>query len=150
MCSKTRPRYLHTPRPALAGRGVLLYYLRVLYRLLADAVVLLHALFVLFVLFGGFLAWRWRRVAVPHIPCAVWGVLIEYRGWICPLTPLENALRLKAGQQGYSGGFVEHYLLPALYPSGLTSRAQVLLGTFALAVNVLAYAVLIRRLSRGS
>jgi hypothetical protein len=121
----------------------------VLYRLLANAIVGFHALFILFVLCGGFLAWRWRWVAVVHVPCAVWGMLIEYRGWMCPLTPLENTLRAKAGQQGYSGGFVEHYLLPAIYPSGLTPRVQVVLGTFVLVVNVLAYAVLIRRLSRG-
>lgn len=121
-----------------------------LYRLLANAVVALHALFILFVLFGGFLTWRWRWVAALHIPCAVWGILIEYRGWICPLTPLENALRARAGEQGYSGGFVEHYVLPAIYPSGLTPRVQLLLGTVVLAVNVLAYALLIRRLTRGS
>lgn len=127
----------------------MLYYLRVLYRLLANAVVVVHALFILFVLFGGFLAWRWRWVAALHVPCAVWGMLIEYRGWICPLTPLENTLRAKAGEQGYSGGFVEHYLLPAIYPSGLTSRVQVVLGTLVLVVNVLAYTVLIRRLTRG-
>ena len=125
------------------------YYLRVLYRLLANAVVVFHALFILFVLFGGFLAWRWRWVAALHLPCAVWGMLIEYRGWICPLTPLENTLRAKAGEHGYSGGFVEHYLLPAIYPSGLTSRVQVMLGTFVLVVNALAYTVLIRRLTRG-
>ena len=128
----------------------MLYYLRVLYRLLANAVVTFHALFILFVLFGGFLAWRWRWVAVVHIPCAVWGILIEFRGWICPLTPLENSLRAKAGQQGYSGGFVEHYLLPALYPSGLTPRVQAVLGTAVLLINVFAYAVVVRRLSRGS
>lgn len=127
----------------------MLYYLRVLYRLLANAVVAFHALFILFVLFGGFLAWRWRWVAALHMPCAIWGMLIEYRGWICPLTPLENTLRAKAGEQGYSGGFVEHYVLPAIYPSGLTSRVQVVLGTFVLVVNVLAYTVLIRRLTRG-
>jgi hypothetical protein len=128
----------------------LLYYLRVLYRLLANAVVGFHGLFILFVLFGGFLTWRWRWVAALHIPCAVWGILIEYQGRICPLTPLENTLRAKAGQRGYSGGFVEHYLLPAIYPAGLTPRIQVVLGTFVLVVNLLAYTVLIRRLSRGS
>jgi hypothetical protein len=128
----------------------LLYYLRVLYRLLANAVVGFHGLFILFVLFGGFLTWRWRWVAALHIPCAVWGILIEYQGRICPLTPLENTLRAKAGQRGYSGGFVEYYLLPAIYPAGLTPRIQVVLGTFVLVVNLLAYTVLIRRLSRGS
>lgn len=125
------------------------YYLGVLYRLLANAVVVVHALFIVFIVFGGFLAWRWRWVAVLHVPCAVWGVLIEYNGWICPLTPLENSLRMRAGQQGYSGGFVEHYLLPAIYPAGLTPRIQVVLGTAVLVVNVITYAVLVRRLMRG-
>lgn len=126
------------------------YYLRVLYRLLANAVVLVHALFIVFVVLGGFLAWRWRWVAAVHIPCAIWGVVIEYRGGICPLTPLENALRAKAGQQGYSGGFVEHYLLPTIYPAGLTTRAQITLGTFVLILNIVAYSVLLRRVLRGS
>ena len=127
----------------------MLYYLQVLYRLLANAVVVVHALFIVFVVTGGFVVWRRRWVAVIHVPCAVWGILIEYRGWICPLTPLENSLRARADQQGYSGGFVEHYLLPAIYPSGLTPRVQLVLGTFVLAINVLAYAVLLRRLTRG-
>ena len=125
------------------------YYLGVLYRLLANAVVVVHALFIVFIVFGGFVAWRWRWVAVLHVPCAVWGVLIEYNGWICPLTPLENSLRMRARQQGYSGGFVEHYLLPAIYPAGLTPRIQVVLGTAVLVVNVITYAVLVRRLMRG-
>jgi len=127
----------------------LFYYLGVLYRLLANAVVVVHALFIVFIVFGGFLAWRWRRVAVLHVPCAVWGMLIEYNGWICPLTPLENSLRMRARQQGYSGGFVEHYLLPAIYPAGLTPRIQVVLGTAVLVVNVITYAVVVRRLMRG-
>ena len=125
------------------------YYLGVLYRLLANAVVVVHALFIVFIVFGGFLAWRWRWVAVLHVPCAAWGVLIEYNGWICPLTPLENSLRMRAGQQGYSGGFVEHYLVPAIYPAGLTPRIQVVLGTAVLVVNVITYAVVVRRLMRG-
>jgi len=126
----------------------LVYYVPVLFGLLADAVVVLHALFILFVLFGGFLAWRWRPVAAIHIPCAVWGMLIEFRGWLCPLTPLENSLRARAGQARYSGGFVEHYLLPAIYPSGLTSRLQLVLGSFVLLTNLLAYAMLLRRFTR--
>ncbi len=128
----------------------MLYYVRVRYRLLADAVVAFHGLFIVFVIFGGLLAWRWRFVAVVHIPCALWGMLIEYRGWICPLTPLENSLRMRAGQAGYSGGFIEHYLVPVIYPSGLTSRIQAVLGTAVLVINVFAYAVLIRRLTRGA
>ena len=126
------------------------YYLRVLYRLLANAVVSVHALFIVFVVVGGFLAWRWRWVAAVHIPCAIWGALIEFRGWICPLTPLENTLRAKAGERGYGGGFIEHYLFPTIYPSGLTPRVQTLLGTAVLVVNVFAYTVLLRRILRGS
>ncbi len=121
-----------------------------LYRLLANAVVLFHALFVVFIVLGGLLTWRWRWVAIVHVPCAIWGVLIEYRGWICPLTPLENSLRAKAGQQGYSGGFIEHYVVPAIYPAGLTPRIQLWLGTFVLLINLFAYGVLVRRMLRGS
>jgi hypothetical protein len=120
------------------------------YRLLADAVVVFHGLFILFVVCGGFVAWRRRWVAAIHLPCAVWGMLIEFRGWICPLTPLENSLRARAGQAGYSGGFIEHYVLPAMYPAGLTPRIQIVLGSAVLVINAIAYAVLIRRLSRGS
>ena len=123
--------------------------LPVRYRLLANAVVIVHALFIVFIVLGGFVAWRWRRVAVLHVPAAIWGVLIEYRGWICPLTPLENSLRTKAGQSGYSGGFIEHYLLPAIYPAGLTPRIQIILGTAVLIINIRAYTVFLRRL-RGS
>jgi len=121
----------------------------VLYRLLANTVVAVHGLFIVFVVLGGFLAWRWRWVAAVHLPCAAWGVLIEYRQWVCPLTPLENHLRVKAGEQGYHGGFIEHYVLPAIYPSGLTPQLQWVLGTAALAVNLLVYGVLLRRLLRG-
>jgi len=128
----------------------LLYYLRVLYRLLANAVVAFHGLFILFVVLGGFLAWRWRWVAAIHIPCALWGILIEYRRGICPLTPLENSLRARAGQAGYGGGFIEHYLVPAMYPSGLTARIQAVLGTAVLVINLFAYGVLLRRLTRSA
>ena len=109
------------------------------FRLLADTVVVAHSLFVAFVVCGGFLTWRWPRLAWVHLPAAAWGVAIEFGGWICPLTPLENALRARAGLAGYSGGFVEHYLLPALYPVGLTALQQVVLGAVALAVNLVAY-----------
>ncbi len=119
------------------------------YRLLADAVVLLHTAFVAFVVLGGFLAWRWRRLVWGHVPCAVWGALIEYAGWICPLTPLEHYLRRRAGLEGYAGGFVEHYVIPVLYPAGLTRPTQELLGTLVLVVNVVAYGVMVRRTLRG-
>lgn len=121
-----------------------------IYRWLADAVVVLHAAFVVFVVLGGFVALRWRWVAWLHVPAAVWGALIEVGGWICPLTPLENWLRGCAGDAGYSGGFVEHYLLRALYPSGLTRTAQWILAGVVVAVNVAVYArVLRRRRTRG-
>ena len=117
-------------------------------RVLADGVVLVHVAFVAFVVLGGFLAWRWRPLVWAHVPCALWGMLIEYRGWICPLTPLENALRRRAGLEGYAGGFVEHYVIPVLYPAGLTRPTQTLLGTLVLVVNLVAYGVLLRRTLR--
>jgi drug/metabolite transporter superfamily protein YnfA len=115
------------------------------YRALADAVVILHALFVVFVVLGGFLAWRWPRVTWAHLPAAVWGIAIEFGGWICPLTPLENALRARAGLAGYTGGFVAHHVTAWLYPVGLTAPRQVLLGALALLVNVAAYSIVLRR-----
>jgi uncharacterized protein DUF2784 len=115
------------------------------YRLLADCLVLVHTGFVAFVVLGGFLAWRRRGIAWLHVPCALWGTAIEWGGWICPLTPLENALRTRAGLHGYAGGFVEHYVIPVLYPAALTRSAQLLLGTLVLAVNLVAYGVLVRR-----
>src|SRR2546421_11199209 len=99
------------------------------YRALADCVVLLHAGFVAFVLLGGFLAWRWGALVWVHAPAALWGAAIEYGGWTCPLTPLEHALRARAGREGYRGGVVEHYVIPPLYPAGLTRPAQTGLGT---------------------
>ena len=116
-----------------------------LYGMLAEAVVLLHLGFVLFVIFGGLLAFRWRRAPWLHVPAAVWGALIEFAGWICPLTPLENWLRRLGGQSGYQGGFVEHYILPVLYPRGLTRNVQVLLGTLVVLFNLAIYLMLRRR-----
>jgi hypothetical protein len=116
-----------------------------LYRVLADGVVVVHAAFVGFVLLGGFLAWRWRAVVWAHLPAALCGAAIEYGGWICPLTPLENALRARAGLQGYHGGWVEHYLIPLVYPAGLGRSTQAVLGTIVVTVNVIAYAVFVRR-----
>ncbi len=116
-----------------------------IYRWLADGVVVAHLAFVAFVMVGAFLALRWRWLVWLHLPAAIWGVLIEYAGWICPLTPLENALRARAGEAGYSGDFIQHYLLRALYPYGLTQTTQRVLGTLALGVNLVAYALLVRR-----
>jgi hypothetical protein len=116
--------------------------------LLPDLVVVFHFLFVLFVVFGGLLVLRWPRVAYLHLPVAVYGALIELIGWICPLTPLENRLRESAGLSGYRGGFVEHYILPVLYPSGLTRGVQLVLGVAVITLNLLIYGVLLR--SRSS
>jgi hypothetical protein len=120
------------------------------YRILADLVVGVHALFVVFVVAGGLLVLRWPWVAAVHLPAAVWGALIELRGWICPLTPLENSLRASAGQAGYAGGFIEHYLLPVLYPAGLTGGIQLVLGALVIAVNAVVYAMLLRRWRSGT
>ncbi len=109
------------------------------YAVLADLVVLIHALFVLFVVFGGVAVLRWRRLAWLHLPAAVWGVLIELGGWICPLTYLENHFRRLGGKAGYSGTFIEQYLMPILYPLGLSRGSQVILGLSALFVNLLVY-----------
>jgi hypothetical protein len=113
--------------------------------MLADLVVVLHFLFVLFVVFGGFLVLRWPKIAYLHLPIATYGVLIEFVGWVCPLTPLEKGLRESAGQQGYEGGFVEHYILPVLYPDGLTRGVQLVLGMLVIGVNVAVYWLVARR-----
>ena len=116
------------------------------YRLQADMLVLVHFAFILFVLFGGFIV-LWRRwVAWLHLSFAAWGTLVEFNSWVCPLTPWENALRAKAGESGYGGGFVEHYLVPLIYPIGLTPRIQVLLGFIVLAMNLAIYAYVLTRL----
>ena len=117
--------------------------------ILADLVVIFHSLFVLFVVLGGMLALRWPKLAYIHLPVAVYGALIELIGWICPLTPLEKRLRESAGLQGYEGGFVEHYILPVLYPSGLTRGVQLVLGTVVIALNVVIYWVIATRRKPG-
>lgn len=115
---------------------------------MADLVVLLHFLFVLFVILGGLLVLRWPRVAYVHLPVAAYGALIELVGWICPLTPLEKRLRERAGLEGYEGGFVEHYILPVLYPAGLTRAVQIGLGILVLGLNFTIYGVIARRRRR--
>ena len=87
---------------------------------MADAVVVLHLAFIVFEVAGGILVLRWRRLAWIHLPAAAWAVLIEFAGWICPLTPLENWLRARVGDATYTTTFVERYLIPVMYPSGLT------------------------------
>jgi len=121
-----------------------------IYRALADLVLVVHLAFVLFVVLGGLLVLRWPRVALLHVPAAIWGVLIEYTGWICPLTPLENSLRRSGGEAGYSGGFIQHYIQPLLYPAGLTRGTQIVLGSIALLVNLTACGVVIARMNRAA
>lgn len=115
-----------------------------MFRLAAAAVVLVHLLFVAFVVLGGLLALRWPRLTWLHLPAAAWGVLIEYAGWVCPLTPLENALRERAGLATYSGDFIGAHVLPLLYPEQLTRTTQLWLGTFALVINGVVYWRVIR------
>ncbi len=115
------------------------------YRLLADGIVLLHGLFVLFVVFGALLAFWRPRVLWWHLPAAIWGALIELFGWICPLTPLEQHFRSRAGQAGYSGGFIEHYVTSLIYPAGLTQHAQRILGVLVILINSCLYWLLWRR-----
>jgi Protein of Unknown function (DUF2784) len=109
------------------------------YRIAADGVVLIHFGFILFVVFGGLVVLKWRFVAWLHVPAALWGSIIELAGWPCPLTPLEHFLRVAGGGGGYDKGFVEHYLIPVIYPSGLTPGLQTVLGIGVIAVNAVIY-----------
>ena len=120
------------------------------YALLADLTLLLHAAFILFVVIGGVLVFWRRGIAWLHIPCALWGALIEFKGWICPLTYLENDLRAKAGAGGYSGGYIDHYLMPLVYPQGLTSDVQIMLGVAVLIINAVIYTLIWHKMRSGS
>ena len=118
-----------------------------IYALLADSLLFLHLGFILFVGFGAVVVFRWPRVAWIHIPSALWGAWIEFSGWICPLTPLENRFRQMGGAVGYSDGFIEHYVLPLIYPLGLTRGLQIGLGVLVLVINVTVYGFIARRWS---
>ncbi len=121
-----------------------------MYRTLADLVVIVHLSFVLFAVLGALLVLRWRWVACVHVPAAVWAAFIEFAGWICPLTPLEKWLRVRSGGAGYRGGFVDHYILPILYPEGLTRGVQIFLGVLVVLLNLAIYGwLLYRRRSRS-
>lgn len=132
------------PLASTGGSGGLMAYL-----LVANLLVVLHLAFVAFVIAGGRLVLRRPRLAWVHLPCALWGGLIEFAGWICPLTPLENRFRQLGGQTGYQGGFVEHYLVPVLYPENLTRPVQVGLGALVLVLNAAVYRRLWRRRAKG-
>lgn len=109
------------------------------YRVLADLVLVVHLVFILFAALGGLLFVRKRWIAWIHLPTALWAALIEFAGWYCPLTPLENWLRVYGGDQGYEHGFIEHYLLPIVYPGSLTREIQIALGVLVVVVNALLY-----------
>ena len=120
-------------------------------RFTADVIVLLHLAFILVVAVGGLFVLRWPRVAWVHVPAVVWGALIELAGWICPLTPLENRLRAAAGDVAYTGGFIDRYIMPIVYPAGLTRSMQLGLAAAVVIVNLIFYGTLmIRRKRRGS
>jgi hypothetical protein len=114
-----------------------------LYQLAADLIVFLHFAFILFVLFGGLLVYKWHWLIWLHIPAAIWGALIEIVGWVCPLTPLENWLYQASGGDIYSGSFIERYLTPIIYPSGLNKEMFIMMGVIVIVVNVIVYTILI-------
>jgi hypothetical protein len=119
-----------------------------IYRTLADVVLVVHLAFAVFAGIGGVLVLRRRWLAWVHVPCAVWGALIMFAGWICPLTPLENGLRRRGGEAGYQGGFIEHYVVSVLYPRGLTRGLQLGIGTGVVLVNAAVYGPMIARARR--
>ena len=122
-----------------------------MYQLLADLVLIVHLAFVVFVLCGGLLVLKWRRIAWLHLPAVVWGAVVEFTGWICPLTPLENWLRALGGEATYRSDFIAQYLLPVLYPEDLTRGLQLLLGTVVVVLNAAVYCWLWRRIQpRGA
>jgi hypothetical protein len=119
-------------------------------RFAADAVLVGHLLFLAFVTLGSLLALRWRWITWLHLPALAWAVFVEATNRVCPLTPLENALRVRAGDAGYAGGFVEHYLLAIVYPEGLTREIQWLLAAVVLVVNAMLYGWLWHRIGRSA
>lgn len=125
-----------------------------LFTILAELVLVLHATFIVFVVLGALLVIRWPRVIWAHLPACAWGALIEFRGWLCPLTPLENWLRRSGGGTGYTTGFMEHYLAPLVYPAGLTPGIQIFLGFAVVLINAVLYLYVYRvrraRAAQGS
>ena len=120
-----------------------------IWSLLADLLVSIHFAFTAFVIFGGFLTWRWRWMVFVHLPALAWGIWVEVSHSICPLTPLENHFRRLGGEAGYSGGFLAHYLVRVLYPPGLTWQIQWALAAILIAINVIAYWGFLRRRRLG-
>ena len=115
------------------------------YKFLADLIALIHFSFILFVIFGGFMALKWKKLIYFHIPTALWGTAISIFGWVCPLTPLEIGLRVRAGSGSYTGGFIDHYLIPIIYPPGLTREIQYYLAAGVVIINAAAYYLIWRK-----
>lgn len=116
---------------------------------MADFLVVVHFLFILFVVLGAFLVLKWWKLVFIHVPAVVWGALIEFQDRVCPLTPLEQRLRLSAGEEGYRGSFVQHYLLPVIYPEALTRELQTALGVFVVFINLAAYGWILIRMRQN-
>ena len=121
-----------------------------MYILLADAIIVAHFLFIVFVIGGGLLVIYWPRLAWTHLPAAIWGAIVEFTGWICPLTPLENRFRELGGGDLYSGDFIAQYLLAVIYPEKLTVEIQIVLGCLVIAINILFYTLAIRKYRHSS
>jgi hypothetical protein len=119
-----------------------------IYNLLAEIVIVLHFLFIVFVATGALLVLKWRRLIYVHLAAALWGAMIMFTGWICPLTPLENRFRRAAGESGYSGGFIEHYLIQVIYPSGLTREIQIGIGIGVIFINMILYGIVLYKTVR--
>ena len=120
-----------------------------IYSFLADLLVVFHLVFILYVIAGALLIFKWAKTLWLHLPSCFWGMTVEFTGWTCPLTPWEIQLRRLAGEEGYSGSFIEHYLIPIIYPSGLNREIQMLLGSTVLIVNLSLYTlILIKRRNR--
>ena len=119
-----------------------------IYTLIADILVILHFIFILFTIFGGFLVFKWKKISYIHITAVIWAVLIEIKGWICPLTPLEQKFRDLSGYGGYKESFIEHYIEPLIYPQGLTKDISYILAILLIAINIAIYLALIYRKRR--
>ncbi len=117
-----------------------------LYSFAADTLLIVHLLFIFFVIFGGLLLFKWHGLFSLHLAAVVWGVLVEFNHWICPLTHWENALRRAAGETGYESGFVEYYLVPLIYPTELTNDHQLILGSLVIAINIVIYSWLLLKI----
>ncbi len=116
-----------------------------IYSFLADLLLLFHLVFILYVIAGALLIFKWAKTLWIHLPSCFWGMTVEFTGWICPLTPLEIQLRILAGEEGYTGSFIEQYLIPIIYPKGLNREVQMLLGSIVLIVNLSLYTLILRK-----